>query len=595
MAREESNGRKGRMGWGEDVLALAAILTMVAVPAVEALARFLHLPGVPGGIIIVQHLTLWIAFLGAAVAAHQGRLLSLFQTAVTSERETSIGWFPRTVALAVVIGLAWGSFTLVRMEAKFAADLLPSVPRWVIQSIMPVGFLLIAVRLFLQSPNDPVRRAVMVAVVVVIGAIGLGGTLQLRPVLLLAIVAIVIALVRGAPLFIGLGGIALVLFWYDGIPSSAIAAEAYRIVVSPTLPTLPLFTLAGYLLGREEPANRLIRLFSALLGWVPGGIPVVVILLCAFFTAMTGGSGVTILALGGLLLPMLLEHGYSARVAVGLITVAGSLGLLFPPSLPAIVYCVTSQIAIDSFFADAVLPGLLLVGMLAAQVIWKGGRRARRGGVDFAEIRRALWEAKWEVAFPVIILAGIFGGYTTLVESAAIAVIFLAIVGLVIHRDLKIGEVPTLVLQSASLIGGVLIILACAMGFTSYLVDAQVPMALLEWVREHVHSPWIFLLALNGILLIVGGLMDIFSAIIIVAPILAPIAGHFGIDPTHMAIVFLANLEIGFLTPPIGVNLFLSAYRFDRSMGEVFRSTLPFFLARLAGVALLTYLPLILS
>ncbi|HIO75145.1 MAG TPA: TRAP transporter large permease subunit [Candidatus Marinimicrobia bacterium] len=405
-------------------------------------------------------------------------------------------------------------------------------------------------------------------------------------------IAIIVSLAFGAPIFIGLGGFAVLFFWYDGVPIAAVPAEMYRIVVSPTLPTIPLFTLAGYILAQSGASKRLIEVFRHWFGWIPGGTPVMITLLCGFFTTLTGGSGVTILALGGLLLPMLISEKYPREFSVGLITVSGSLGLLFPPSLPVIIYGVTAGVPINKIFLAGIIPGFFLVAMVAMWGVRQGFiSKVTRQPFQPAEAFQAFWKAKWEVFIPAFILIGIFGGFTTLVEAAAFTVVYVLFVEVFVYKDLKLNDLPKVIVDCATLVGGVLIILGVAMGFTSYLVDAQVPLLALDWVRENIQSKYVFLLALNVMLLIVGCLMDIFSAIIVVVPLIKPMGIYFGIDPVHMAVIFIANLELGYLTPPVGMNLFLSAYRFNRSMPEVYKATLPFFIILLLTVLAITYIP----
>ena len=336
----------------------------------------------------------------------------------------------------------------------------------------------------------------------------------------------------------------------------------------------------------------MVGLFQSLFGWIPGGTPVVLVLLCGFFTALTGGSGVTILALGGLFLPLLIKEGYSKSFSLGLVTVAGSLGLLFPPSLPLILYALTAGISVKSVFLAGLIPGLFRVFIIGSWAVWQGrSQSVTKHKFDLSKILTALSVAKWEVLIPFFILFGIFGGFTTLVETAAIIVVYVIIVEVVVYKDISWEDLKNISSECGTLIGGVLIILGVAMGFTSYLVDAQIPLQLLDWVKSNISSKFVFLLMLNIFLLAIGCMMDIFSAIIISVPLIAPIGAYFGIDPIHLAIIFIANLELGFLTPPVGMNLFLSAYRFNETMPTFYRSTIPFFLAMLFSVILVTYLP----
>ena len=392
----------------------------------------------------------------------------------------------------------------------------------------------------------------------------------------------------------GLGGAAILLFWSDYTSLSAIPAEAYRIVVNPSLPVIPLFTLAGYLLAESGTSTRLVNVFRSLFGWIPGGTPAVVVILCGFFTALTGGSGVTILALGGLLLPLLIKEGYSRKFSLGLITVSGSIGLLFPPSLPAIIYGVTAGISVKNVFVAGLMPGMLLVLLISFYAFYQG--KSQKINIQNFNRQKAILSCKetiWELLIPALVLFGVFSGYTTIVETAAMVVLYVFTIEYFVYKDLDIAKLPRIIVDCSTLIGGVIIILGVAMGLTSYLVDAQVPMHLLEWAQDTISSKYLFLFLLNLFLLAAGCLMDVFSAIIVIVPLIKPLGNHFGIEPFHMAIIFIANLELGFLTPPVGMNLFLAAYRFDVDMPTIYRATLPFFIVKLLAVALITYFPII--
>ena len=402
------------------------------------------------------------------------------------------------------------------------------------------------------------------------------------PIRIIGSIIILFALLNGAPIFIGLGGMAVLFFWYDFTPIAAIPAETYRIVVSPTLPTIPLFTLAGYLLAESKTSERLVKVFRQVFGWIPGGTPVVIVLLCGFFSALTGGSGVTILALGGLLVPLLLKEGYSKSFSIGLITVSGSIGLLFPPSLPVIIYGITAGISIKSIFLAGLIPGFLLITFISSWSLYQGkSSNIHLEKFNFKKAFKVCLDTKEELIIPILILFGIFGGYTTLVETASITVLYILFIEIFILKDIRIKDLPRIIKECSSLIGGVLIILGVAMGLTSYLIDAQIPILLLEKAKILIHSKLLFLLLLNIFLLLVGCLMDIFSAIIVIVPLIAPLGLHFGIDPVHLGIIFIANLELGFLTPPVGMNLFLAAYRFKEDMPTIYKATLPFFIVKL--------------
>ncbi len=579
-------------------ITLFVFIALVLLPAIEVLTRLFGTTGVVASPMLVQHLTLWIGFLGAMVAARRNRLLSLTSTPLFSS-EGKIDWFKfmaKVTTIFIVMALAYGAWELVKVEKEFPVHIAPFLFRWVAQLIMPVGFLLVAIHMVMNSYETWRDRGILlIGGILLTMTVWYGAPLQESTLFMwVAIIAILFALVKGAPIFIGLGGLAILFFWRDWTPLSAIPAEAYRIVVSPTLPTIPLFTLAGYLLAESNASERLVKLFRAAFGWIPGGTPVVLVLLCGFFTALTGGSGVTILALGGLLMPLLIKEGYSKLFSLGLITVAGSLGLLFPPSLPLIIYGVTAGVSVKAIFLAGIVPGLIRISMIGGWAVWQGKVQAvKRHSLKWADIKSSLWEAKWEAVIPVFILFGIFGGFTTLVETAAMTAVYVIIIEVFVHKDLEWSNMKTIILDCATLIGGVLIILGVAMGLTSYLVDAQIPLHLLEWVKSTIESKILFLLMLNIFLLAVGCMMDIFSAIIIVVPLITPLGAYFGIDPVHLAIIFIANLELGFLTPPVGINLFLSAYRFEEDMPTIYKSTLPFFIVMLVSVLAITYIPIL--
>jgi tripartite ATP-independent transporter DctM subunit len=381
--------------------------------------------------------------------------------------------------------------------------------------------------------------------------------------------------------------------WLDGSPLSGVPGESYRLSTSALLPAIPLFTLAGYLLSAGGSGQRLLRLFSALVGWLPGGLAIVITLVLALFTPLTGASGVTILALGGLMLPMLVQAGYPQRDGVGLVTVSGSIGVLLPPSLPVILYAFYAELPLDQLFVGGLLPGLLLVAGVAGYGAWTGWRGgAQRSAFDARELAAAAWQAKWEVLLPPVLLGAIFAGWVTLVEAAALTVAYALLLECVVFRELSVRQdLPKVVRESATLVGGFMIILGVALALTNYLILAQLPMRILGWVQEGIRSPLLFLLALNAFLIVVGALMDIYSAIIVVVPLIAPMAKAYGIDPVHLGIVFLANMQLGYLMPPMGENLFLAAYRFDQPLARIYRASLPYLAVLLVVVLLVTYWP----
>ena len=586
-----------KLQWGEDSFAIVIFSLMTFFPVCETIARLFNTNSIPASQVLVQHFTLWIGFIGAILATRQNKLLALTKNPLFNQAEHfHFGrWLAKLTTFLVLVALTWGSWELLKIEFAYPIDIAPNIPRWVAQLIMPIGFALMAVEVYFKSYKNSFYRISLIIVGVFLSISAITEAIfSVIPVVWIGSLIIVISLIFGAPIFVGLGGMAVLLFWADFTPISAIPTETYRIVVSPTLPTIPLFTLAGYLLAESNASERLVAVFRQLFGWIPGGTPVIIVLLCGFFTALTGGSGVTILALGGLLLPLLLKEGYSRSFSLGLITVSGSLGLLFPPSLPAIIYGVTAGVSVKDIFIAGLFPGLMLIIMISMWALYQGKKdRITVIPFNFIKCLKVSWNTRWELFIPILILFGVFGGFTTLVETAALTVVYIFIIEVCVYKDINLSMLPRIVLDCATLIGGVLIILGVAMGLTSYLVDAQIPILILTWAKASIASKYTFLLMLNIFLLMVGCLMDIFSAIIVIVPLIAPLGIYFGIDPVHLAIIFIANLELGFLTPPVGMNLFLAAYRFDEDMPEIYKATLPFFIVRLLAVGLITYLPII--
>jgi len=396
----------------------------------------------------------------------------------------------------------------------------------------------------------------------------------------------------GAPLFAVIAASAMWGFSSEGIDLQAIPIEFYSIAEMPILLAIPLFTFAGYLLSESGAPHRLVRVTRALLGWMPAGLAVVSLAACAFFTAFTGASGVTIIALGALLFPALQEAGYPEKFSLGLVTSAGSLGLLFAPSLPLILYGVVAEISIEDLFLAGIFPGFLMLVMLSGYSVWKN-RALRVPLADFSwrEVRSAVREAMWEIPLPFIVLGGIYSGYFAISEAAAVTALYVLIVDVAILREIPLRKLPEIMRESMVLVGGILVILGMSLASTNYMIDAGVPQKLLEYVSTLVTSPLSFLLLLLAFLLVLGAILDIFSAIVLVVPLILPVAMQFGVHPVHLGIVFLATMQLGYLTPPVGLNLFIASYRFDRSIIELYVSTLPFFLFLLISVAIIAFWP----
>jgi C4-dicarboxylate transporter DctM subunit len=411
------------------------------------------------------------------------------------------------------------------------------------------------------------------------------------------ITAIIILLIlfslMGLPVFAGIMAAAMLGLHSSGVDFSAIAIEIFRLANAPVLLAIPLFTFAGYLLSEGKTSERLVRFSRSLFGWLPGGLGVVVLVSCSFFTAITGATGVTIIALGGLLLPALLTEKYREEFSLGLITASGSLGLLFPPSLPIILYGFVSGVSIEKLFAAGLIPGTLTVASLCLYSILMGKKwRLDTPAFSFAEFVQALKGAAWELPIPFLILAALYSGFCTATETAALTVVYVLIIKTLLFHELRLlHDVPRIMVESMKMVGGIMIVLGAALGFTNYLVDAFVPMKIFEFLQGIIESKLVFLLVLNLFLLVVGCMMDIFSAILVVVPLITPLAEKFHVDPVHLGVIFLANLGIGYITPPIGLSLFIASSRFDRPIMTLFRATLPFCLILLLTMALITYWP----
>ncbi len=583
-----------RLTQGVGVFVGLLALTMVALPVVQAVARRVADADIPGASVIVQHLTLWVGFLGALLAAGSGKHLAL-----STVEAIPAGW-PRRVAglltrvtsAAVTALLAFASWKVVQADAESGRTVVGSLPVSWSEAIMPVAFALMAVAFAWRSGRGPqswVDRGV--ALVAIALAFALGALAPSATVVTALFVLVGIAFLSGAPVFVVMGAAAMLLFWHDDTPIAAVPAETFRLVSSATLPAIPLLTVAGYVLAEGGAAKRLVRAYKGFFGWLPGGVAIMATVVCAVFTTFTGGSGVTILALGGLLVPMLKEEKYPEGFSHGLVTASGSLGLLFPPSLPVILYSVVASVPVGELYLGGLVPGLLMMALVAAYGAFMGikhriPRQLFKGG----EAGRGLWEAKWDLGLPTLVIFTVASGLGTIVEASALGCAYALVVEMVIFRTIHpTRDLPRVLVTATTLVGAVVILLGVAMGLSSWLVDAEVPTALLEWTTTHVKSPWVFLLALNVGLLIFGSVLEIYAAIVVLAPLVAPIGAAYGIDPVHLGIIFLANLELGFLFPPMGLNLFLSSTRFQKPLPYLYAKTFPFLLILAVGVLLITY------
>jgi tripartite ATP-independent transporter DctM subunit len=578
----------------ENGVALVTLVFLTVLPVVEVTSRLMGRAGVPGAIVLVQHLTLWIALAGAVLAVRGKQLLALSTVRLLPQLwQARAQVLTSTVAAAVTASLAAASLDFVRIERAAGDEVALGLPAWLVHGVLPIGFVMMLGRIIWNagpSWRNRATAAVGVGVPVALAAVPPDSAQALVPPLL---AALAVATILGMPIFAAIGGAALTLLWGDGTPINAVPGETYRLTTSPMLAAVPMFALGGYLLAAGDSSRRLTRVLGALVGWIPGGLAIVTTGVLAFFTPLTGASGVTIVSMGGLLLPVLVRARYPAATSLGLVTVSGSIGLLFFPSLPVFLYGFYANQPFDHLFVGSLVPGVLLVAAVATWAAARGhAGGAGRTPFDPREAASAAWDAKWVLGMPALVLGSMLTGTASLVEAAALTVVYALVIEVAVHRALDpVKDVPRVALECATLIGGFLIILSVALGLTSYLILLEVPTTLVGWVQSHIESPLVFLFALNMLLILAGAMMDIYSAIVVFVPLLAPMAAVYGIDPVHFSVIFLANMELGYLMPPMGENLFLSAYRFERPLAEVYRSTLPYSLLVLGVVLLITYVP----
>ena len=416
--------------------------------------------------------------------------------------------------------------------------------------------------------------------------------------LIISIILIALLLL-GMPIFAVILAAAMTGFYYLDIDLAAMGIEIYRLVDMPLLVSLPLFTFAGYILSESKASERLLGLIKALFGWAPDGLAIIVIIACAIFTAFTGASGVTILALGALLYPALIKEGYKDKFSIGLVTTSGSLGLLLPPSVPLIIYGIImqqmnigSEYEFDDIFIAGLGPALLMIVMISIYAVWHNRDLAiPRHPFSFNDLVKAIRVSAWDIPLPFIVFIGIFSGMLAISEVAAITAFYVLIIEVFINKDIKFKQLPHIASESMTMIGGILLILAAAMAFTNYLIDAEIPLSIFEWMKQHIDSKITFLLLLNVFLLIIGAVLDIFSALVIIVPLILPIAISYGINPLHLGVIFLANMQIGYITPPVGMNLFIASYRFKRSILDLYHASIPFLVVYLLSLLVITYWP----
>ena len=587
----------------ENSILIVCLFALIFLPLLERVMRGFFNTGIEGEAEFVLHFSLVIGMVGGAIAAREKRLLGISTIAhfLKGPWKIAADVFANSWAAVVTGVLGYAGYLFLLDERGAGNEIAYGVARWWIQSMLPIGFGLIAIRLVWNSGPQWWVRLLSSMVVLLASWILWEGWIPVDRILLPGVIMLITAMLLGAPIFSVLGGATLLYLWREDFPIAGVATSHYSMSTEALIPTIPLFTLAGYFMAESKASQRLVRVFQSFVGQFRVGPAIVTIFVCAFFTAFTGGSGVTILALGPLLMPVLTSAKYGDKPSLGLITGAGALGILFPPSLPIILYFIVANanvqtgISLEHMFLGGLIPGILMVGMMtiySRRLISKEAVAGKK--FDWVESRCAVWEAKWELMIPVVAITALFSGvFSTPVAAAALTALYALFVELVIHRELRpFKDLPRVMTECGLLVGGVLLILGVAMSFTKdFLVFAMIPDLAIEWGTANIESKYVFLLALNCFLLLVGCLMDIYSAIVVVVPLLLPLGAAFGIDPIHLGIIFLANLELGYLTPPVGLNLFLSAYRFKRPVMEVAKASLPMLIVLAISVLLITYIP----
>jgi tripartite ATP-independent transporter DctM subunit len=577
----------------DEQFAALALGLMMLIPLIEIVMRPLMGSGISNAPVVVQHLGLVLAMFGALAAERHGHLTSFGSN--DGSKGFTPAWRLAQLLAALVCGmLVYASWQFVSTERDAAHTLAYGLPVWTLQACMPLCFLLLGFKLGVRSTTGFRLRHIGSAMVPCIG-ITLAGRLEGTSFSAwpgLALLAA--ALVAGAPIFAVLGGLALLLFWSEGMPLASVALSHYQITVNPSLPALPLFTLAGLIFARTGAAQRLGNLFVILFGGGVRGSVVAVALLCSFFTAFTGGSGVTILALGGLMLPLLNNAGYPEKKGIGLVTSASALGVLLAPSVPLIMYAIVARVPITTMFLAGALPALVMVlsllifgGFLQA----KGPSAPALAKISNATLGNTLWLAKWEIFAPVVAIGSLVSGVATPMESAALTAAYAVITQAVAHRELTWKTFFACLSDAAQIIGGVLLILGMALALTNFLIDAGIPDAAITATQNLIPSQEMFLVALVVFLLFAGALMEIFAAIVVLVPLLLPVAQSYGIDPVHFGILFLAAMEMGFLCPPAGMNIFFASAMFGKPISSVASSVTPALLAILVGSLLIALVP----
>src|SRR5574343_1260823 len=608
----------GRLGQLDAAVAGGALALMLALPLLEIVLRPLFGKGVDNAPVLVQHLGLVLAMFGALVA-ERGAHLSSFGAGFSGAGNPQLRWLAQSFAAlsaATLCGmLAQTSWVFVASEMEAPHAIAYGIAGWMVELAMPLGFGILGFKLACRVAAPRFIRLALGLALPIAGYLFArhfdGSTLPFWPFALWLLAV----LLCGAPIFAVLGGLALALFWSEGQPLASVPLSHYQITVNPSLPALPLFTLAGLLFARTGAAARLGTLFMALFGNGVSGTAIAAAVLCSFFTAFTGGSGVTILALGGLLLPLLTKAGFPEQRGISLVTSASALGVLLAPSVPLIMFAIIARVPINTMFLAGVLPAVVMVGfwLLVGGYLRPGGGFAGKpknhresenapaasgigspaGNAPHAgmPLGATLWAAKWELLAPVVAIGSLVGGLATPTESAALTALYAVLTQALAHRELDWPRLRAALVDCAEVIGGIMLILGMALALTNYLVDAGIPDQAIDWVQSVLPNKLSFLMALNLFLLGAGALMEIYAAIVVLVPLLLPVAQSYCIDPVHFGIIFLANIEMGFLCPPAGMNIYFAAAMFGKSVRYVAGSVLPAVLAILLGSLTISALP----
>ncbi|HAK45409.1 MAG TPA: TRAP transporter permease DctM/Q [Spirochaeta sp.] len=603
----------------ENRAAEIVLLALAFIPCIQMLIRVLFSTDIPAYDGLIKHLTLWTALIAGMITTREKQHISLgFNDNLPEGRFRS--FIDNSVvivgsAISIATAIAALSFSIIGFDSD---QKLGFVSLNLLSGIIAVSLAVTGIRFITNLEN---RKKILMPIGIILGIIlalpTIINLMYLTPVMppiwledaltgfyiffetadIIIVLILIVLTVFGLPIFILLSGAAYILFAGTWSVAEVIPNEIYNLLTGSAIPAIPLFTFTGFILSEGKSGQRLVDFFRAFIGRMPGGLAIMTVLVCAFFTTFTGASGVTILALGGLLSYIMMNSGeYSEKFTKGYITSAGSIGLLFPPSLPIIMYSIQAKISIKEMFLGGIVPGVILVAALSIMGIFHAhkARKSGHGHIDEKQIPKrliSLRRASGDLMLPVIILVLYFGGITTLVETGAVAVIYSLFIEVVIYRQLKLKDLTRIISKAVPVIGGVLMIIAMAKGLSYFIVDAEVPMLLTDFFSTYIHSPLVFLLLLNAVLLITGCLMDIFSAIMVVAPLIIPLGEMYGIHPVQLGIIFLANLQLGYLTPPVGLNLFLASYAFETPLAKIYRGVIPFFLVLLAMVLLITYVP----